>query len=84
MSSSPDKAPRFGLILVTTLLVLGCAFFVFYTARLLYVTQGLRAIRPGGGGAYAGAVVFPLLAFGFGWGARRCVRALRGSIPPKV
>ena len=53
------------------------AFFVFYTARLLYVTRGLTAIRPGGQGAYLGAIVFPLLALLFGWLAWRCLRAAR-------
>ena len=50
-------------------------FFVFYTARLLYVTSGLRTIRPGGQGAYIGAIVFPLLAVVFGWIAWRLLRA---------
>jgi hypothetical protein len=58
-------------------LTLLSAFFVFYTARLLYVTQGLRAIRPGGQGAYVGAVVFPLLALLLGLAAWRCFKALR-------
>jgi hypothetical protein len=49
-------------------------FFVFYTARLLYVTRGLTAIRGGGQGAYVGATVFPLLALLFGWGAWRLFR----------
>jgi hypothetical protein len=50
-------------------------FFVFYTVRLLYVTHGLTAIRPGGQGAYAGALVFPLLAIVFGWGAWKLLRS---------
>ena len=53
-------------------------FFVFYTVRLLAVTHFLTRTRPGGGGAYAGAVVFPLLALLFAWAAwrtwRRAVR----------
>jgi hypothetical protein len=56
------------------LLVLVSAFFVFYTARLLYATHGLTAIRPGGQGAYIGAAVFPLLAIVCGWGAWRCLK----------
>ena len=47
------------------------AFFVFYEARLLVVTRGLRALHSGGQGAYIGAVVFPLLALAFGFGAWR-------------
>lgn len=38
------------------------AFFIFYTLRLLTVTGFLQHTRPGGGGAYIGAVVFPLIA----------------------
>ena len=55
-------------------LALLSVFFLFYTARLLYVTRGLTAIRTGGQGAYVGAVVFPLLAILFGWGAWRLLR----------
>ncbi len=60
----------FGIILA-----LLSVFFVFYTARLLYVTHGLTAIRAGGQGAYVGAVIFPLLAILFGWGAWRLLRS---------
>lgn len=59
----------FGIILA-----LLSMFFVFYTARLLYVTHGLTAIRSGGQGAYVGAIVFPLLALVFCWGALRLLR----------
>jgi hypothetical protein len=47
------------------------AFFVFYTVRLIAVTSFLQRTRPGGGGAYVGAVVFPLLAIAFGWASYR-------------
>lgn len=40
----------------------GSAFFIFYTIRLLAVTRFLTRLRPGGGGARLGAVVFPVLA----------------------
>ena len=60
----------FGIILA-----LLSVFFVFYTARLLYVTQGLTAIRAGGQGAYIGAAMFPLLAILFGLGAWRLLRS---------
>jgi hypothetical protein len=62
---------------VSSLLALLSVFFVFYTARLLYVTRWLSAIRAGGKGAYVGAAVFPLLALLFGFVAWRCVRAAR-------
>ena len=58
-----------------------CAFFIFYTVRLLVVTGFLRRTRAGGGGAFVGAIVFPLLAFFFGWIA---VRAWRGARPVHV
>ena len=57
------------------ILALLSVFFVFYTARLLYVTHGLTAIRTGGQGAYIGAAIFPLLAILFGWGAWRLLRS---------
>jgi len=74
-SSSPARSAAF--VLAAVLFALLSAFFVFYTARLFYVTHGLRATRTGGQGAYVGALVFPFLALLFGWGAWRCVRAVR-------
>ena len=59
----------FGIVLALLSL-----FFIFYTARLLYVTNGLTSIRVGGQGAYIGAVVFPLLTILFGRGAWRLLR----------
>jgi len=59
---------RRGLAIVAAAL---SAFFVFYTIRLFAVTSFLQRTRPGGGGAYVGAVVFPLLALAFGWAAYR-------------
>ena len=46
----------------------GCvsAFFVFYTIRLFAVTRLLRTLPARGHGAYIGAVVFPIIAIGFG------------------
>ena len=55
-----------------------CIFFVFYTIRLLVVTAFLTRTRAGGGGAFIGAIAFPVLAFFFGWLA---VRAWRGPRP---
>lgn len=52
-----------------------CAFFVFYTVRLLAVTGFLQHTRPGGGGAFIGAIVFPVLAMLFAWAAYRAWRA---------
>ncbi len=62
-------------------LITGCisAFFIFYPIRLLVVTSFLTRTRAGGGGAFIGAVVFPILALCFGWIA---VRAWRGARPP--
>ena len=62
---------RRALAIVAALL---SVFSLFYTVRLLVVTGFLQRIRPGGGGAYIGAVVFPLLAFLFAWAALRAWR----------
>jgi hypothetical protein len=64
-------------LIIGIVLALLSVFFVFYTARLLYVTRGFTAIRPGGQGAYVGALIFPLLAILFGWGAWRLLRSKR-------
>ena len=58
------------------------AFFVFYTVRLLVVTAFLTRTRAGGGGAFIGAIVFPLLALVFGWGAARAWRGARSAERP--
>ena len=75
LPSSNIRRAVFGV--AALLLALMSGFFVFYTARLLYVTRGLSATRPGGQGAYIGAIVFPVLALVLGLGAWRCVAALR-------
>ena len=62
-------------MIIGIVLALLSVFFVFYTVRLLYVTQGLTRIRPGGQGAYLGALVFPLLAIVFGWSAWKLLRS---------
>jgi hypothetical protein len=56
------------------LLGLGCAFFVFYTLRLLLVTHLLQHVRTGGQGAYFGAAAFPVLALLLGWAGTACWR----------
>lgn len=57
-------------------------FFIFYTVRLLAVTGGLAHTRPGGGGAYVGAVVFPLLAAVFAWAGVRSWRQAKARSTP--
>ena len=76
-STNPWRVAVFSL----SALLLGIlsGFFVFYTVRLFYVTQGLRVTRAGGQGAYIGALAFPLLATMFGFGAWRCWRTARRS-----
>jgi len=82
MSTFPTKAKQASLVLATGILALGSAFFVFYTVRLLVVTRGLRAVRAGGHGAYAGAVVFPILALLLGWLGWRVAGVVRGRRTP--
>ena len=77
MTSSKSLARSVVFSLAAIVLALASAFFVFYTARLLYVTNGLRATRVGGQGAYVGAIVFPILALLFGWSAWRIARVAR-------
>lgn len=79
MASSANLARSFFFGFAAVLLALVSAFFVFYTARLLYVTHGLTATRAGGQGAYIGAIAFPVLALLFGWGAWRSIRIVRRS-----
>ena len=56
-----------------------CVFFVFYTVRLLVVTAFLTRTRAGGGGAFVGAIAFPLRAIFFGALAARAGRGARPS-----
>jgi Zn-dependent protease with chaperone function len=67
---------RLAIALVTGLI---SAFFVFYTVRLLAVTSFLTHTRAGGGGAFIGAIVFPILAVLFGWVAVRNWRRSRAT-----
>jgi len=77
MGSPSNTGRTIACYLGAFLLALPSAFLIFYTVRLLYVTRVLTAIRAGGQGAYVGAVVFPLLALLFGWGAWRLLKAAR-------
>ena len=67
--------------IVAVIAGLACAFFVFYTVRLLAVTAFLSRLRADGRGAYIGAIVFPLLALLFGWLTVRLWRGARTSAP---
>lgn len=84
---APRLLPSQRLLLYTlsALFALISVFFVSYTVRLLVVTRGLRAIRPGGGGAFVGALVFPALAIGCAWVSWRCAKRARRAtllVPP--
>jgi hypothetical protein len=76
-NSTLSKARSFAVRVLAVFMGLISLFFVFYTARLLYVTQGLTAVRAGGNGTYIGAAAFPLLAIVFGYGAWRLVKSSR-------
>ena len=69
---------------VSAMLALVSLFFVFYTLRLLVVTQGLQHTRPGGQGAFIGAVVFPVLAIGCGWVSIVCWRRANRRVAQTV
>jgi hypothetical protein len=78
-----DTLPRDRLRTVLSVLgvLFACIslFFLYYTARLLYVMRALHGIRAGGEGAYVGAIVFPLLAAGCAWVSWRAFsRVVRG------
>jgi hypothetical protein len=72
-----SKLRSFILRAVGVILSFISLFFVFYTARLFYVTHGLTQIRAGGNGTYIGAVAFPILALLFGYAAWRCAKTAR-------
>ncbi|HLP82032.1 MAG TPA: hypothetical protein VK141_08640 [Nitrosomonas sp.] len=55
------------------------AFFVFYEARLLYVTKGLTALHKGRQGAYIGAIAFPVIAALFGFITWQCVKTAKAK-----
>ena len=61
---------------------LASVFFAFYTVRLLVVTGFLRHVRVGGGGAFVGAAVFPLLTVGFAWATLRLWARASKARPP--
>ena len=65
---------KYEMMIVCTLI---SAFFIFYTFRLLYMTEGLTAIRTGGEGAYIGAVAFPVIAILFGFISWRLFKSMR-------
>ena len=61
-----------------------CAFFTYYTARLIYINvfgPSLAGHRQTG--MYIGAVVFPVAAFVFGWLSIRCFRLISRPTPPR-
>jgi hypothetical protein len=62
---------------VAALAGLVSVFFAFWFLRLLVVTGFLQHLRPGGGGAYIGAIVFPAIAIASGWVATRLWRRRR-------
>lgn len=57
---------------------LASAFFLYYCIRLAIVWS-TQSGRPAGG-AYIGAVVFPVAVVVFGWLSRRCLRHAVGRV----
>jgi hypothetical protein len=77
MTADDNGNIRAALWLLCVLFAAIGAFFLFYTIRLLVVTDLLRHTRAGGAGAFAGAVVFPLLAIGCAWVSYRTQKRAR-------
>jgi hypothetical protein len=77
MASRLLPSQRRLLYTLSVLFAFVSAFFVYYTARLLYVTRGLQATRPAGQGAFVGAIVFPALAIGCAWVSWRSFKRAR-------
>jgi hypothetical protein len=87
MESRLLRSQRLLLYTLGLLFAFLTVFFLYYTVRLITVTRGLQATRPGGQGAFVGAIVFPALALGCAWVSWRCVkRAKRATLvlPPVV
>jgi hypothetical protein len=85
VSPSDERTARNVYLVLAIAFGVMAAFWIFYSIRLLTVTRGLQGIRPGGQGAYVGAVVFPALALVCGWLSVRWfrrVRRLGRSQPP--
>ena len=74
MESRLLRSQRLLLYTLSALFAFLSVFFVYYTGRLFYVTRGLQATRPGGQGAFVGALVFPALAIGCAWVSWRCLK----------
>lgn len=52
-----------------------CAFFGYYTARLLYINLAVPSVAGHRqAGMYIGAVAFPLATLAFGWLSFRCFK----------
>ena len=63
------------LAIVSTVLFAGCAFFCYYTVRLIYVnltTPGIAQHRQTG--MYIGAVAFPVISLTLGYLGFRCAK----------
>ena len=69
--------------LLGLLLAAPCAFFAWYTARLLYINLTVPSVaghrQPG---MYIGAVAFPLATLVFGWLSFRCFKKGRTRARP--
>ena len=62
--------------IVSVLLFAGCAFFAYYTVRLLYVNLTAGNIsQHRQSGMYIGAVAFPIISMTFGWLSYRAAKA---------
>jgi hypothetical protein len=64
--------------LLGLLLAAPCAFFGYYTARLLYINLTVPSVASHRQtGMYIGAVAFPLATLVFGWLSLQCLKKSR-------
>jgi hypothetical protein len=64
--------------LLGLLFVAPCAFFAWYTARLLYINLTVPSVASHRqAGMYIGAVAFPLATLVFGWLSFQCFKKSR-------
>ena len=69
------------LLIAVVAAALLCAFFCYYTVRLVYLNIAVpETAAHRGYGMLIGAVAFPAATVAFGWIAWRCAKPLRAPV----